>query len=126
MDVVRSAASKRQPLVARRGRLAVALAVAGMVAVSGLGWGAVMAGRAGRLEDIAIAAQRKQQDALAAFQKAVLNSEDFTDPENRVFLGTLASDVRGGTAGGSALTLGVTDHARPRDRDGERFRPRSR
>ena len=38
-------------------------------------------------------------------------------------LGTLASDVRGGTASGSALTLGVTDHARSRDRDGEWFRP---
>ncbi len=63
VDVVRSAASKRQPLVARRGRLAVALAVAGMVAVSGLGWGAVMAGRAARFEDLAKVAQRKQRDA---------------------------------------------------------------
>jgi hypothetical protein len=105
VDVVRSAASKRQPLVARRGRLAVALAVAGMVAVSALGWGAVMAGRAGRAEDLAKLAQQEQQDALAAFQEAVLNSGDFSDPENEVFLGTLASDTRGGTAAGSALTL---------------------
>lgn len=105
VDVVRSAASKRQPLVARRGRLAVALAVAGMVAVSGLGWGSVMAGRAARFEDRAKLAQQKQQDALDRFQREVLNSGGFNDPGNEVFLGTLATDTRGGTAAGSALTL---------------------
>jgi predicted anti-sigma-YlaC factor YlaD len=105
VDVVRSAVSKRQPLVARRGRLAVALAVAGMVAVSGLGWGAVMAGRAEHSEDMAKLAQKKQQDALDAFQQEVLKSGVFDDPENQVFLGTLSTDTRGGTAAGSALTL---------------------
>ena len=105
VDVVRSAALKRQPLVARRGRLAVALAVAGMVAVSGLGWGAVMAGRAERSEDRAKLAQQKQQDALEAFQQQVLDSAEFKIPGSEVFLGKLATDTRGGTAAGSALTL---------------------
>jgi anti-sigma factor RsiW len=104
-EAVRSATSRRQPLVARRGRLAVALAVAGMVAVSGLGWGAVMAGRAARFEDQSRAARQEQQDALAGFQQAVLESAEFDDPRNEVYLGTLASDTRGGTAAGSALTL---------------------
>lgn len=104
VDVVRSAASKRQPLVARRGRLAVALAVAGMVAVSGLGWGAVMAGRAARFEDLSKVAQRRQQAAVEAF-RAILDSQEFNDPDNEVFIGALATDARGGTAAGSALTL---------------------
>ena len=104
VDLVRSAVSKRQPVVARRGRLAVALAVAGMVAVSGLGWGAVMAGRAARSDDMARLAQQKQQDAIEAFQ-AILDSQEFNDPDNEVFIGTLATDTRGGTAAGSALTL---------------------
>lgn len=101
---VQAVAAKRRPSGVRRGRLAVALAVAGMIAVSGLGWGAVMAGRAARFEDLSNVARRKQQDALAAFRK-VLDNQVFDDPENEVFLGTLASDTRGATAAGSALTL---------------------
>lgn len=104
VDVVRSAASERLPLVARRGRFAVALAVAGMVAVAGLGWGAVMAGRASRSEDLVKLARQKQQAAIEAFQ-GILDSQEFNDPDNEVFIGTLATDTRGGTAAGSALTL---------------------
>jgi predicted anti-sigma-YlaC factor YlaD len=101
---VQEVAAKRLPQAARRGRLAVALAVAGMLAVSGLGWGAVMAGRAARFEDLSKVARQRQQDAIAAFQ-AILNSQEFTDPDNEVFLGTLAADAPGATAAGSALTL---------------------
>jgi predicted anti-sigma-YlaC factor YlaD len=101
---VQTVAAKHRPPGARRGRLAVTLAVAAMLAVSGLGWGAVMAGRAARFEDLSKVAQKKQQDANAAFQKILLSSE-FNDPGNEVFLGTLASDTRGATAAGSALTL---------------------
>ncbi len=105
VENVREVAAKRQPSGARRGRWAVALAVAGMVAVSGLGWGAVMAGRAARFEDLTKEAQRQQQDAIALFQAEVLRGSEFNDPENQVFLGTLASDAPGATAAGSALTL---------------------
>jgi predicted anti-sigma-YlaC factor YlaD len=104
VESVHAAAARRQPLGARRGRLAIALAVAGMVAVSGLGWGAVMAGRAARFEDLSKVAQKKQQDANVAFQK-ILESTEFNDPNNQVFIGTLASGAHGGTAAGSALTL---------------------
>ena len=104
VEAVQAASARRHPTVARRGRLAVALAVAGMVAVSGLGWGAVMAGRAARFEDLSKVAQRKQHDAAADFAKFI-NSAEFNDPNNQVYLGALSSDARSETAGGSALTL---------------------
>lgn len=104
VESIQAVAEKRQPHGARRGRLAVALAVAGMVAVSGLGWGAMMAGRASRFEETAKTAKARTVTVAAAFAK-FLNSQEFTDPGNRVFLGTLSSDARGATAGGSALTL---------------------
>ncbi len=101
---VQAAAAKGQPHGARRGRLAVALAVAGMVAVSGLGWGAMMAGRASRFEETAKKQKARTADIAENFAK-ILNSQEFNDPGNRVFLGTLSSDTRGATAGGSVLTL---------------------
>ncbi len=104
VEGVQAVVAKQRPPGARRGRLAVTLAVAAMLAVSGLGWGAVMAGRAARFEDLSKVAQQKQHDALEAFQ-AVLNSQEFNNPANQVFLGALAADTRGATAGGSALTL---------------------
>lgn len=104
VESVQAVAAKGQPHGARRGRLAVALAVAGMVAVSGLGWGAMMAGRASRFEETAKKQKARTADVVRDFAK-FLNSQEFTDPGNRVFLGTLTSDTRGATAGGSALTL---------------------
>lgn len=104
VDGVQAVAAKRRPPGVRRARLAVGLAVAAMIAMSGLGWGAVMAGRAARFEDLSNEAQRKQQLALDAFRK-ILESQEFNDPANEVFIGTLATDIRGGTAAGSALTL---------------------
>jgi predicted anti-sigma-YlaC factor YlaD len=101
---VQEVAAKRLPQGARRGRLAVALAVAGVIAVSGLGWGAVMAGKAARFEDLSKVQKQKTQAALDAFRKIVAQPE-FNDPGNEVYLGTLASDTAGATAGGSALTL---------------------
>ena len=90
--------------VPRRGRLAVALAVAAMLAISGLGWGAVMAGRAARFAETARVQRQKTADALARFSDFI-NSAEFNDPGNQVFIGSLADLGRGGTAGGTALTL---------------------
>lgn len=104
VENVQAVAAKRPLPGARRGRLAVTLAIAGMLAVSGLGWGAVMAGRAARFEDLSKVAREKQQAAVDAFRK-ILESPEFTDPGNEVFIGTLASDTNGGTAAGSVLTL---------------------
>jgi len=99
---VRSVAVRRSPLP-RRGRLAVGLAVAAMLAISGLGWGAVMAGRAERFRETAQLAKQQTAAALAKFAVLISNPE-FSEPGNRVFMGTLGT-ARGGTAGGSALTL---------------------
>jgi hypothetical protein len=103
-DVVRSAASRRQPLVARRGRLAVALAVAGMIAVAGLGWGAVMAGRAERFKALSQQAKVEEADAAQRFQE-VLSGLEFSDPSNEVSVANLTTGTRGATASGSAVTL---------------------
>jgi len=103
VDEVRRAAAKGRQ-IPRRGRLAVALAVAAMVAVSGLGWGAVMAGRAARFAETAQQQKQRSADAAARFAQ-YLNSSEFNDPGNQVFVGTLAASTRGSVAGGSALTL---------------------
>jgi hypothetical protein len=100
---VHEAATKGRT-VPRRGRLAVALAVAAMLAISGLGWGAVMAGRAARFAETAAVARHRTADALARFSDFI-NSAEFNDPGNQVFIGTLSGPTRGGTAGGTALTL---------------------
>ncbi len=103
VEGVRAAAAKGRP-VPRRGRLAVALAVAAMVAVSALGWGAVMAGRAARYAVTAEQQKQRTADVVRKFSD-YLNSAEFNDPGNRVFIGTLSASTRGSSAGGSALTL---------------------
>jgi Putative zinc-finger/Anti-sigma-K factor rskA, C-terminal len=92
----------------RRGRLAVAAAVAAMVAVSGLGWGAVMAGKAARSEEQATAMSQRSSEAEHRFVE-LLQTMEFTDPQNDVFLGTLAPGA-GGSGGGSAFTLVSPDY----------------
>jgi hypothetical protein len=104
VEAVQAVSARRQPMVARRGRLTVALAVAGMIAVSGLGWGAVMAGRAARFKDISEVARKRQHDAAEEFARFI-NSAEFNDPDNHIYLGSLSSQTRAETAGGSALTL---------------------
>lgn len=88
----------------RRSRLAVALAVAAMLAISGLGWGAVMAGRAARFAQTAAVERHRTAEALARFSN-LIGSAEFSDPGNRVYIGQLSGPTRGGTAGGTALTL---------------------
>jgi hypothetical protein len=86
-----------------KGRLATAAVAAAMVAVLGLGWGAVMAGRAARSEATAQAAQQRQATAFERFQHLIRTME-FLDPHNVVAIGQLSSRS-GGRGGGSALTL---------------------
>ncbi|MEP7059757.1 MAG: zf-HC2 domain-containing protein [Actinomycetota bacterium] len=99
---VQHAASGRTP-AHRRGRMVVAATVAAMLAVAGLGFGAVMAGRAARFRDIAITTSVRNRDAVATFRQ-ILQSIEFTDPGNSVEMGQL-TQVHGGPASGTALTL---------------------
>ena len=101
---VHGAAGKRSVHVApRRGRLAIAAVLAAMLAVSGLGWGAVMAGRAARSDEAALVTTLRQQSAAEKFSR-ILASSEFADPDGEVFLGTLSPTSPDG-GGGSALTL---------------------
>ena len=100
---VRTVVAKGRP-TPRRGRFAIALAVAAMVAVSALGWGAVMAGRAARFAETAAEQRQRTADAAKRFSD-IINSAEFSDPGNSVFVGTLSTSTRGASAGGSALTL---------------------
>jgi hypothetical protein len=104
VEAVRSRAGKGSPPASRsvhRGRLAAASVAAAMVAISALGWGVAMAGRAERASEQATAA-RDQADAFTVF-KSVIGASVF-EPGNHVYLGNLGPT--GGRAGaGTALTL---------------------
>jgi hypothetical protein len=91
------------PSKTRRSRMVGAAVLAAAIAVSGLGWGAVMAGRAARFEDQADQATLTRQSALDQLQR-VLRTVEFSDPKDVAFLGTLAP-YAGTQGGGAAITL---------------------
>ncbi len=103
VKVVLDAAGRRAP-GGRGGRIALALVVAAALALSGLGWGAVMAGRASRFQDQADAVRLQQVSALREFGGGLIKDADFTDPRNKVLLGPL-SPAAGITGAGTAMTL---------------------
>lgn len=90
----------------RRTHTAVASIIAAMVAVSGLGWGAVMAGRADRFAERARQALRSKELALEQFQKvfagAGLSDEVSTSDTH---LGQLAPTSATRIGGGAVLQL---------------------
>jgi predicted anti-sigma-YlaC factor YlaD len=100
-EAVRSVARKRVP-AAKRGRILVVGLVAAALVLSGLGWGAVMAGRASRLQDQVNMAMQERARALQQFG-ALLTNLNFSKG-NKLMLATLSPAP--GTAGrGAALTL---------------------
>ena len=89
----------RRPL--RRGRTAAASVLAAAIALSALGWGVAMAGRAERFR-ANFARVELQQSANLRQLKEQVGSQVF-EARNRAYLGTLAP-VSGGIGGGSVLT----------------------
>jgi hypothetical protein len=103
VGAVRSAAGRRRAAAPRRSRVAAAGVLAAMLALSGLGWGAVMAGRADRAEEQADAAQERQQEAVIRVQEVFANLPGL-DPGAIVEVSTLLSpSLQGGR--GDALVL---------------------
>lgn len=104
VGAVRDAASRRRAAAPRRSRVAAAAVLAAMLALSGLGWGAVMAGRAGRLEDQVEDQRQKQRAALERFREGVIAQIEGADPETVIESATLASP-RGKAGSGDATVL---------------------
>ncbi len=109
--VVRIKRAAGAPGYPRRTRAAAASVVAAMVAVAGLGWGAVMAGRAERFADRAAEAQRSKEEALSRF-RVILSSvvPGRPVPEDETRFGQLASPS---VAGGDGAALEVLSPTRP-------------
>jgi anti-sigma factor RsiW len=91
----------------RRMHTAVASIIAAMVAVSGLGWGAVMAGRADRFAERARQAQLSKELALEQFQKVLAGAPVLGDqvPTSDTHLGRLAPTSGTRVGGGAVLQL---------------------
>ena len=100
---VRDAAGRRRAAAPRRSRVAAAGVLAAMLALSGLGWGAVMAGRTGRLQEQVAIQRQRQQKAIANFQELIRDLEG-ADPANIVEVATLMSP-RHRVGDGDALVL---------------------
>lgn len=89
----------------RRSRLATVAVLAAVMAVSGLGWGAVMAGKASRAEENAATVAAESADALRQFSGLVGEGFEFADAD--VELGLLGPTEAGGDASGTAATIVV-------------------
>jgi Putative zinc-finger len=102
VQTVRTAARRRRTSPRRRRGVAAGL-LAAAIAFSGLAWGAVMAGRADRVEQQRDAALVKQREAIERFQQVVERIEG-GDPSNIVELADLSSSKLK-NASGQALVL---------------------
>jgi Putative zinc-finger len=88
------------PGTPRRLRAVAASIVAAFIAVSGLGWGAVMAGRAERFETRAAAAEQRRADALDQMQTILNQLVPGEVPTNETHLAPLSPTAEG-TGGGA-------------------------
>jgi hypothetical protein len=97
-----AAAERRRGAPPRRRRAAAAGLLAAVIALSGLGWGAVMAGRADRIRDQMAATRLRQATAQRNFA-TVLKELEGADPANIVEIADLTSPRK--AASGQALVL---------------------
>lgn len=88
---------------AHRGRSVVVAFVAAAMAVASLGWGMAMAHRAESAKEQAAQAVRDQELAINRFSQFLDRPAFFTDPRNRISIGTVFPLVK--TGGGEAITL---------------------
>ncbi|MEW6058806.1 MAG: zf-HC2 domain-containing protein [Actinomycetota bacterium] len=96
------------PGTKRRVHTVTAVIVAAVVAVAGLGWGAVMAGRADRFADRARRAELRRAEQLEQFQRVLAGREGTIGtrlPENQTHLGQLAPTPAAKVGGGAVLQL---------------------
>jgi hypothetical protein len=109
VDSIRSAATA--PTARRRTRTAAAATVAAMVAISALGWGAVMAGRAERFEARAAEELRARQQAIQQFERFAAGRTGLFEllPPNETHLGQLTPVGEGTSGGGFVLQLASPD-----------------
>jgi hypothetical protein len=103
VHAVRGVAERRTVAAPRRSRVAAAAALAAVLAMTGLGWGAVMAGRNARLEDEIEVARQQQHEAIERFSD-IIEDDEFSDPANVIELAGLMSP-RQRIGGGDALVL---------------------
>jgi len=101
VEAIAGTVGDRRTDVPRRGRLAIAAVVAAMLALSGLGWGAVMAGRADRLERRAELLAEEQNESIGAIQ-TIYRGLEFSD--GVASAGVLIS-ADGGLGGGAGMTV---------------------
>jgi Putative zinc-finger len=102
VGAVTVAAGLRAP-APRRSRVAAAAALAAMLALGGLGWGAVMAGRNASLERQVLSALDDRKRAMQNIA-AVIEELELSDPGNVVELADLMSP-RQRIGGGDAMVL---------------------
>jgi hypothetical protein len=103
VDSIHSSSSV--PAGRRRARAAATATIAAMVAISALGWGAVMAGRAERAEVRAERERRERFAALEDFQQ-VFSLGGFDRPSlNEAHIGHLDAVDPDGLGGGAVLQL---------------------
>ena len=100
--VAGSAARAPRSAATRRTRLGTIAVLAAAMAVAGLGWGAVMAGRAARVEDDAAAAAQVQAETLLNFSE-VLTTTEFGEAD--AFVGLLMPRNDDSQANGTAVTI---------------------
>jgi hypothetical protein len=107
VQTVRTAAARRRRTSPRRRRGVAAGLLAAVIALSGLAWGAVMAGRADRVQEQIREARQRQAIVQRNFAE-FLKSLEGTDPQNIVEIADMKSPVSKDASGQGLVLLSPT------------------